>query len=121
MPNANVASLESGEPPREEIACPACGKLNERSAAPDPNACRRCGCELAPLWRIRDAANARVMSGRAALRQRDYDRAMEDAGVSWELKPSEAAARLAFLSSLGRRDFSSATRWYRRALGFSRP
>lgn len=111
------ATPRAGERPSEEIGCPACGKLNERSASSQPDVCTRCACELGSLWKIRDAALAFISSGRARLARRDYLRAAEDARTSWELKPSEASARLAFLSCLGCRDFKAATLWYRRARG----
>lgn len=94
----------------ETLSCPSCGKVN--LAAP----CQRCGCDLAPLFAIRQAARARLASAAESLRQGEAVAAHEYAGQSWGLRHSSEAARLAFLACIVMREFDAALLWRRRAM-----
>ena len=94
----------------ESVLCPSCGKVN--NTAP----CQRCGCDLAPLFAIDLAAQARLASAAASLRDGEALAAHEHAGQSWELRHSSEAARVAFLACVAMEEFDAALLWRRRAM-----
>lgn len=94
------------------IACPACGKKSE-----DGRECPRCCCELSILAMITRAAARELFKGRESFLAGDMRSAIYQAGKSWYLKKSPAAARLAFLSALSASDLAQVDRWYARASG----
>ena len=89
------------------IVCPACGKKNDGGAE-----CLRCGCELAVLQTIIDAADAALRRGEESLARGDAAAAIDQAETSWRLKKSQQAARLAFLANIAIGDDREAGRWY---------
>lgn len=90
-----------------EIQCPACKKMNLHT-----DRCARCGCDLTALERIARAGRNRLALGREALRSGKAEAALEQAALSWRLKKSRAAAKLAFLACLMMKDFTQARKWY---------
>jgi hypothetical protein len=94
-----------------EIVCPACHKTNTDDAR-----CRRCGADLQALSRVRRSAASALKIGAQHLRQKDGRSALRQAEISWRLKRSAEAARLAFLACLLLRRFEAATLWYKRAV-----
>ncbi|MFC1896064.1 hypothetical protein ACFL0Q_05325 [Thermodesulfobacteriota bacterium] len=94
-----------------EIACPACNKANKAETQ-----CIRCGADLIALVQIRRCATLALKTGAQCLKQRDGRGALHQAEISWHLKKSAEAARLAFLACLYLQRFASATRWYELAL-----
>lgn len=95
-----------------EIKCPACGKVNVYVKQ-----CSRCGCDLTALMQIAMAGQMRLARGRKALRLGKANAALEEAILSWRLKKSRAAAKLAFLACLMMKDFKQAGKWYGYAAG----
>lgn len=93
------------------ITCPACGKQNDGGAE-----CPRCGCELAILQTIIDAADTALRRGEESLALGNAVTAADQAQRSWRLKKSKSAARLAFLAHLAIGDDIQAGRWYARAV-----
>lgn len=94
------------------LNCPACRRPNENS-----DTCARCGADLTALQRVRAAAQALLARGRRLLKQGRGSEALGCATLSWRLKKSPAAARLAFLASLQLGRFDQARRWYAAAAG----
>ena len=94
-----------------EMVCPACNKVNNEETQ-----CSRCGADLLALVQIRRSAAQALNSGTWYLKQNDGRNALHQAQISWHLKKSAEAARLAFLSSLHLQRFASATRWYELAM-----
>ncbi|MEN8691731.1 MAG: hypothetical protein ABF303_02685 [Desulfobacterales bacterium] len=90
-----------------EMVCPACNKANNEETH-----CSRCGADLLALVRIRRSAALALNSGTRYLKQNDGRNALHQAEISWHLKKSAEAARLAFLACLHLQRFTSATRWY---------
>jgi hypothetical protein len=93
-----------------DIVCPSCGKANQSSP------CRRCGCELSPLFLICRAAEAEVRAAGQCLRSGEINDARAHAEHSWELHHSAEAARLAFLACIALNDFARGRLWYQRAV-----
>ncbi len=89
-----------------DITCPACRKVNE-----SPVKCSRCGADLKPLLEIRRHADMAIQKGIQYLKQKDGRNALQQAQLSWHLKHSHKAARLAFLSCLTLEQYSLATSW----------
>ncbi|HSM74926.1 MAG TPA: hypothetical protein VK852_09825 [Desulfobacterales bacterium] len=89
------------------LHCPACRRPNDGSQT-----CARCGADLTALQRVQAAAQAQLVKGRRLLRQGRGGEALASATLSWRLKKSPAAARLAFLASLYLGRFDQARRWY---------
>ena len=94
-----------------EIVCPACNKVNNEETQ-----CSRCGADLLALVQIRRSAALALKSGTQYLKQNDGRNALHQAEISWHLKKSADAARLAFLACLLLQRFTSATRWYELAM-----
>jgi hypothetical protein len=94
--------------PALEIACPSCGKTN--AAAP----CQRCGCDLAPLFAIRRAAETALGSAAQHLRKGAAREALADAGRSWDLRNSVEAVHLACLASIVLGDMHELGEWRNR-------
>lgn len=92
------------------IVCPACNKANQTEAA-----CQRCGCDLARLHEIGDAAAACLGGATAALAERDWSAAHAAAGRSWRLRHTAESARIAFLAAAALGDTARALRWRDRA------
>jgi hypothetical protein len=90
-----------------EMVCPACNKVNNEETH-----CGRCGADLQVLVQIRRSAAQALNSGTQYLKQNDGRNALHQAEVSWHLKNSAEAARLAFLACLHLQLFEAATRWY---------
>ena len=93
-----------------EITCPACNKTGQTEAA-----CARCGCDLTRLRAVLKSASAGLSAARDALGRADFSAALEHAEVSWQLRHTSAAARLAFLAAAALHDTPSALSWRRRA------
>ncbi len=94
-----------------EITCPACNRVNAAETH-----CNRCGADLTALFHIRRSADLALRNATQDLKQQDGHRALQKAEISWHLKNSPAAARLAFLACLQLRRFPAATRWYALAM-----
>ena len=94
-----------------ETICPACNKANDEETR-----CSRCGADLSALVQIRRSAAQALNSGTRYLKQSDGLNALHQAEISWHLKNSAEAARLAFLACLNLQCFVSATRWYELAV-----
>lgn len=94
-----------------EIICPACNRVNTEKTP-----CSRCGADLLELAHIRRSADLALKTGTQCLKQNDGRDALHQAEISWHLKNSAEAARLAFLACLHLQRFTSATRWYELAL-----
>ena len=90
-----------------DIVCPACNKVNTEDTH-----CSRCGADLLALVQIRRSAALALNDGTQSLKQNDGRNALHQAEMSWHLKKSAEAARLAFLACLLLQRFMSATRWY---------
>ena len=93
--------------PVVDIVCPACNKVNNEETQ-----CSRCGADLLALVQIRRSAALALNSGTRYLKQNDGRNALHQAEISWHLKKSAEAARLAFLACLILQLFEAATRWY---------
>ena len=89
------------------LSCPACKKASDNS-----DTCPRCGADLKALHLIRAAAQSQLARGRRLLRQGRAREAQKCAAVSWDLKKSPEAARLAFLACLYLAQFDRARQWY---------
>jgi hypothetical protein len=98
-----------------ELVCPACNKVNNEETA-----CSRCGADLFTLAQIRRSAALALNSGTRYLKKNDGRNALDQAEMSWHLKKSAAAARLAFLACLVAQRFASATRWYELAVALEK-
>jgi hypothetical protein len=96
-----------------ETVCPACNKANNEETH-----CSRCGADLSALVHIRRSAALALNSGAQYLKQNDGRSALYQAEVSWHLKNSAEAARLAFLACLHLQLFEAATRWYELAVSW---
>ena len=94
-----------------DIVCPACNKVNNEETH-----CSRCGADLLVLVQIRRSAARRSITGTQCLKQNDGRNALHQAEMSWHMKNSAEAARLAFLACLHLQRFASATRWYELAV-----
>jgi hypothetical protein len=94
-----------------ELVCPACNRVNNEETQ-----CSRCGADLFALAQIRRSAALALNSGTRYLKQNDGRKALNQAEMSWHLKKSAEAARLAFLACLVLKRFASATRWYELAV-----
>lgn len=94
-----------------EIKCPACRKLNNTVYE-----CSRCGGDLSALHRVQAAAGRELEKGRLCLKTNHAAEALAKAQVSWRLKKTASAAKLAFLACLFLNRFDEATRWYALAL-----
>ena len=94
-----------------ETVCPACNKANNEETN-----CSRCGADLSALVQIRRSAAQALISGTRYLKQNDGRNALHQAEISWHLKNSAEAARLAFFACLHLQRFASATRWYELAM-----
>jgi hypothetical protein len=94
-----------------EIVCPACNRVNTG----EPH-CSRCGTDLLALVQIRRSADLALKTGTRCLKQTDGRNALYQAEMSWRLKNSAEAARLAFMACLILQRFTSATGWYELAL-----
>ncbi|MGW8186158.1 MAG: hypothetical protein ACWGNK_02795 [Desulfobacterales bacterium] len=94
-----------------EMVCPACNKVNNEETH-----CSRCGANLLMLLQIRRSAALALKSGSGYLKQNDGRNALHQAEISWHLKNSAEAARLAFLACLHLQLFEAATRWYELAV-----
>jgi hypothetical protein len=94
-----------------DIVCPACNKVNTEDTH-----CSRCGADLLALVQIRRSAALALNDGTQSLKQNDGRNALHQAEMSWHLKKSAEAARLAFLACLHLQLFEAATRWYELAV-----
>lgn len=94
-----------------EIVCPACNRVNTEETH-----CSRCGADLLALIHIRRSADLALKTGTRYLKRTDGRSALHQAEMSWRLKNSTEAARLAFMACLHLQRFTSATRWYELAL-----
>ena len=92
------------------IVCPACNKANQTEAA-----CQRCGCDLARLHGLADAAAACLDGATAALADGDWPAALTAAGRSWRLRHTAESARVAFLAAAATGETARALRWRERA------
>lgn len=99
-----------------EMTCPACRKSNV--SAPQ---CSRCGADLSDLVQIRKAADLALTIGYRFLEQRDGSNALCAAQSAWHLTHSAAAAQLAFLACLQKRQWNAAGIWYQRAANLPGP
>jgi hypothetical protein len=91
-----------------EIICPSCGKPNQSTP------CRRCDCELAPLFAVRRASEVELTVAGKCLRSGNVDEAHEHATHSWELRHSPEAARVLFLVCIALGDFAGGRVWQHR-------
>jgi hypothetical protein len=94
------------------IDCPACGKAN---ASENNAACSRCGCDLAKLEKILQAALAHLASALQALKDQQWPVALRHAETGWSLRHSQRAAYLAFFAAAALGDTPRAIRWHRTA------
>ena len=94
-----------------DIVCPACNKVNNEETH-----CSRCGADLLVLVQIRRSAALALKTGTQCLKRNDGLNALHQAEMSWHLKKSAEAARLAFLACLIMKRFASANRWYELAM-----
>ena len=94
-----------------DIVCPACNKVNNEETR-----CSRCGADLLVLVQIRRSAASALKTGTQCLKRNEGRNALHQAEMSWHLKKSTEAARLAFLACLILKRFASATRWYELAM-----
>ena len=94
-----------------DIVCPACNKANNEETH-----CSRCGADLGELVHIRRSAALALKKGTQCLKQNEGRDALHQAEISWHLKKSAEAARLAFLACLHLQRFTAATRWYELAI-----
>ena len=94
-----------------EIACPACGKINDLSGA---TACARCACDLEPLARILAGAVLHLKAAATALRSAAWEGALEHAERSWGLRHSSRAAQVAALAALALGQTKAALQWRHR-------
>jgi hypothetical protein len=88
-----------------EIVCPSCNKAN----AGDP--CARCGCELASLFAVREAAAVELATAAQHLRHSSPSAAAEAALRAWELHHTPEAACLGFLAGIAGGNFGVAAEW----------
>jgi thioredoxin-like negative regulator of GroEL len=98
-----------------ELACPACNKVNSLQA----EECIRCSCELKLLALLLNQAEDLLTLGKTALQEGNSQEALEYANASWQIKHSQASAKLAFLATLAEQNDEEASFWYPRALSFS--
>ena len=98
-----------------EMVCPACNKVNNEETL-----CSRCGADLLVLVKIRRSAALALKIGTQHLKQNDGRNALQQAEISWHLKNSAEAARLAFLACLHLQLFEAAARWYELAVSRER-
>ena len=95
-------SPESQPPPASaSVDCPACGKAGQAGPA-----CQRCGCDLIQLHRVSAAAARALHHACCALRELNWQEALDASEQAWELRHSPEAARMAFLAAgaLGDKD-----------------
>ena len=92
------------------ITCPACNKAGQTDAT-----CQRCGCDLARLHEIVDAAAGRLVRAHAALAARDWRGALAEAECSWGLLHTAESAQLAWVAAAAAGDTPRALRWRGRA------
>lgn len=97
-----------------EIPCPACGKMSDLRAT---TACPRCGCDLGPLARIVAGASWYLQAAAVELRAGDWEAALAHAQLSWSLRHSPRAARLAFLAAVALGEARAAISWRHRGEG----
>jgi hypothetical protein len=97
-------------------SCPSCGApVRSLKVA----ACVRCGCELAILGDIIQAARESLLLALLALREgRDRD-AHEFACESWSLKQTRQASAAGLIAAAMQRDPIEIARWMRRRARFS--
>ncbi|MBD3242636.1 MAG: hypothetical protein GF331_18745 [Chitinivibrionales bacterium] len=92
--------------------CPLCAR---RMAEEDE--CPRCGCSLAEVQRVRQAAAIAVSHARYLLAQGDRREALAWAERSFQLDPAAGGAPVAFLAASCSGLTPDALRWYRLARG----
>ena len=92
------------------ITCPACNKASQSGAA-----CQRCGCDLARLHQIVEAAATHLEGAATALAECDWSAALTAAGRSWRLRHTAESARIIFLAAAAAGDTARALRWRHRA------
>ena len=93
-----------------EIKCPSCRKLNTSDCR--DYQCRRCGGDLSKLFEIVNMAQNKIDEAKQAFLNELPGDAMVYAEESWRLKHSTEAAKLAFLASVGRKEYLDAYKWY---------
>ncbi|MGR3218626.1 MAG: hypothetical protein ACUZ8H_02260 [Candidatus Anammoxibacter sp.] len=99
-----------------EIKCPSCRKLNRFDESEAGNRqCRRCGGDLARLYLVARAAEHKINESKRFLLEKKPDTAMTLAEESWQLKHSTEAAKLAFLASVAKKNYTPAFSWYLRS------
>jgi len=92
-----------------EIECPSCKKINRESSE-----CARCGCELGVLKTILQAAEKEISVGIKKLQKGNAAGALNHAVISWHLKKTPNAAKLAFLANIAERKYEEAVLWHSR-------
>ncbi|MGR3317542.1 MAG: hypothetical protein ACUZ8O_03610 [Candidatus Anammoxibacter sp.] len=98
-----------------EIKCPSCRKLNRLDESePDNRQCKRCGGDLARLYMVARASEYKINESKIFLSKKNPDTALAFAEESWQLKHSTEAAKLAFLASAAKRNYTLAFAWYLR-------
>jgi len=90
-----------------EIKCPSCKKVNS-----DSPECIRCGCELNILIAILQAAESEISMGKKKLLKGEFLEALEHAMLSWNLKKTSNAAKLAFLANISTGKYEEALKWH---------
>ena len=92
------------------ITCPTCSKASQSGAV-----CQRCGCDLARLHQIVEAAATHLDGAAAALAERDWSTALTAARSSWRLRHTAESARIIFLAAAATGDTARALHWRQRA------
>ena len=98
--------------PGEPLKCPSCRRENQISPERiEPARCSRCGCELEPLARIRDAADALLRQAQEALAAGKFEEAARLSADAWTLIPSPAAARSGLVAHVASGNSMAAAIW----------
>ena len=93
-----------------DIKCPSCRKRNTSNSS--DYLCKRCGGDLSKLFEIVHMAQNKMEEARRAFLNELPGEAMILAEESWRLKHSSEAAKLAFLASVGKKEYMDAYKWY---------
>jgi ribosomal protein L32 len=99
-----------------EIRCPSCKKRNV-----DNRVCSRCGCDISTLLLLAENSYHAALNAAVSLNSRDYAKALDVATLSWKMKKTSAAARIAFIASMAGRRYSEAILWHRRTVECTNP
>ncbi|HEY5892129.1 MAG TPA: hypothetical protein VIT91_02765 [Chthoniobacterales bacterium] len=90
------------------IRCPACGKSSDAAEQ-----CPRCGCELTALREVSVAAAWHRTQACVNLAEHHMEAALRHAAISWDLRHTLEAARIAVAAAVASRS-PDAPLWLRR-------